>query len=453
MATDCIPQLAFKFDKLVVAKFDAEHASSDGGAVLLKAVDRQLGVTATVARCLRDPRQPGKVQHEILELVQQRIFGLICGYADCNDAARLADDPVHKLLLDRDPLSGPALASQATLSRFENAVTPLMLTRLGHALADLVIAQHRARRQGRARRITIDFDPTDDPTHGQQEFTFFNGHYDTWCYLPLLGFVSFDNEAEQYGVLALLRPGNSGAKLGAIHCLRHLFRKLRAAFPGARLRVRLDGGFAGNDLLAFLEAAQVEYVVALGRNRRLDKRAQRLMGKARMRAKTSGETEHVYGETRYAAAKWKRKRRVIIKAEVVCHPGRPPKNNPRFVVTNLPHTPQHVYEIYRARGDVENRLKELKAGLALDRLSCTRFVGNQFRLLLTLAAYILVQALRGHAAGTACATAQVTTLRERLLKVAVWVERSVRRIVLHLPTSFPWQPTWRRVACAVGATP
>jgi hypothetical protein len=316
-----------------------------------------------------------------------------------------------------------------------------------------VIAQHRARRQGRARRITIDFDPTDDPTHGQQEFTFFNGHYDTWCYLPLLGFVRFDNEAEQYGVLALLRPGNSGAKLGAIHCLRQLFRKLRAAFPGARLRVRLDGGFAGNDLLAFLETEQVEYVVALGRNRRLDKRAQRLMGKARLRAKTSGETEHVYGETRYAAAKWKRKRRIIIKAEVVCHPGRPPKNNPRFVVTNLPYTPQHVYEIYRARGDVENRIKELKAGLALDRLSCSRFVGNQFRLLLTLAAYLLVQTLRGRAAGTACAMAQVTTLRERLLKVAVWVERSVRRIVLHLPTSFPWQPTWRQLARAVGATP
>ena len=453
MATDCIPQLAFKFDKLVVAKFDAEHASADGGAVLLKAVDRQLGVTAAVARSLRDPRQPGKVQHAILELVQQRIFGLICGYADGNDAARLGDDPVHKLLLDRDPLTGPTLASQATLSRFENAVTPLMLTRLGHALADLVIAQQRARRQGRARRITIDFDPTDDPTHGQQEFTFFNGHYDTWCYLPLLGFVSFDNEAEQYGVLALLRPGNSGAKLGAIHCLRQLFRKLRAAFRGARLRVRLDGGFAGNDLLAFLEAEQVEYVVALGRNRRLDKRAQRLMGKARMCAKASGETAHVYGETRYAASKWKRKRRVIIKAEVVCHPGRPPKNNPRFVVTNLPHTPQHVYEIYRARGDVENRIKELKAGLALDRLSCSRFVGNQFRLLLTLAAYILVQTLRGHAAGTACATAQVTTLRERLLKVAVWVERSVRRIVVHFPTSFPWQPTWRQLARAVGATP
>lgn len=453
MATDCIPQLSFKFDKRVVAKFDAEHASSDGGAVLLKAIDRELGVTATVAGCLRDRRQRGKVQHDVLELARQRIFGLVCGYADCNDAARLVDDALHKLLLDRDPLAGPALASQATLSRFENAVGALTLTRLGHALAELVIDHHRARRQGRARRITIDLDPTDDPTHGQQEFTFFHGHYDTWCYLPLLGFVSFDAEPEQYLVLALLRPGNSTAKRGAIGRLRELFRTLRAAFPGARLRVRLDGGFAGDDVLTFLEAEGVEYVVALARNARLDKRALRLLGKARMQAKVSGETEHVYGETRYAARSWSHKRRIIIKAEVVCHPGRPPKSNPRFVITNLPQTPEHVYAIYRARGDVENRIKELKAGLALDRLSCSRFLGNQFRLLLTLAAYILVQALRDHAAGTACAAAQVTTLRERLLKVAVWVERSVRRIVLHFPASFPWQPTWRQIACAVGATP
>jgi hypothetical protein len=453
MATDCIPQLSFKFDKRVVAKFDAEYASADGGAVLLKAVDGELGVTATVAGCLRDRRQCGKVQHDVLELVRQRVFGLVCGYADCNDAARLAHDPLHKLLLDRDPLAGPALASQATLSRFENAVGPLTLARLGHALADLVIEQQRLRRQGRARRITIDFDPTDDPTHGQQEFAFFNGHYDTWCYLPLLGFVSFDGEAAQYLVLALLRPGTSAAKCGAIGRLRHLVRKLRAAFPGARLRVRLDGGFAGNEVLTFLEAAGVEYVLALGRNPRLDKRARGLMGKARMQSKATGQTAHLYGETRYAARRWTHKRRVIIKAEVVRHPGRTPKDNPRFVVSNLPHTPRHVYEIYCARGDVENRIKELKAGLALDRLSCSRFLGNQFRLLLTLAAYILIQALRDHAAGTACAAAQITTLRDRLVKVAVWIERSVRRIVLHFPTAFPWLPTWREIACAVGATP
>jgi Transposase DDE domain group 1 len=451
MATDCITQITFGFDKLVVAKFDAKHSSSDGGAVLLKALDQQLGVTAAVASCLRDRRQPGKVEHEILELVRQRIFGLVCGYADCNDAARLADDAIHKWLLDRDPLAGPALASQATLSRFENAVGPLALTRLGHALADLVIGQHCARLQGRARLITIDLDPTDDPTHGQQQFTFFNGHYDTWCYLPLLGFVTFDAEAEQHLILALLRPGNSPAKLGAIGRLRTLFGKLRAAFPKARLRVRLDGGFGGQDLLAFLEAEGVEYLIAMGRNRRLDKRAQRLLGKARLRSKASGETAHEFGETRYAATTWSRRRRIIIKAEVVRHPDRDPKNNPRFVVTNLPHTPGHVYQLYRERGEVENRIKELKDGLALDRLSCSRFLSNQFRLLLTAAAYILVQALRHHGAGTTCATAQVRTLRERLLKVAVWVERSVRRIVMHLPAAFPWQPTWRQLACALGA--
>jgi len=453
MAIHCIPQLRFKFDKHVVAKFDAEYASADGGAVLLKALDSELGVTATVAGCLRDHRQRGKIQHDVLELVRQRVFGLLCGYADCNDAARLAHDPVHKLLLDRDPLAGPALASQTTLSRFENAVGPLTLMRLGHALADLVIEHQRRRRQGRARRITIDLDPTDDPTHGQQEFAFFNGHYDTWCYLPLLGFVSFDDEPEQYLVLALLRPGNSPAKAGALGRLRTLFRTLRAAFPGVRLRVRLDGGFAGAEVVHFLETAGVEYVVALGRNSRLEKRARRLMGKARMLSKATGQTAQLFGETRYAARRWTRKRRVIIKAEVVRHAGRSPKNNPRFVVTNLPHTPPHVYAIYCARGDVENRIKELKDGLALDRLSCSRFLGNQFRLLLTLAAYILVQALRDHAAGTACAAAQVTTLRDRLVKVAVWIERSVRRIVLHLPTAFPWLPTWREIACAVGATP
>src|SRR5262249_44900747 len=167
--------------------------------------------------------------------------------------------------------------------------------------------------------------------------------------------------------------------------LRTLFQKLRAAFPRARLRVRLDGGFAGEDLLAFLEAEAVEYVVALGSNRRVEKRAQRLMGKARVRSKASGETEHLFGETRYAAKTWSRKRRIVMKAEVVRHPGRAPKNNPRFVVTSLALTPAHVYQVYRERGDVENRIKELKDGLALDRLSCVRFLGNQFRLLLTAA--------------------------------------------------------------------
>jgi DDE family transposase len=456
MATACIAQVSFEFQGLrqpVVARFDQAHASSDGGALLLKALDDRLGVTERLARSLRDPRQPGKVTHELIELVRQRVYGIACGYADCNDAARLADDPVHKLLLGRDPLAGPDLASQATLSRFENAVGRQALYLASVGLAELVIEHHRARLGGRARRITIDLDPTDDPTHGQQEFSFFNGHYDTWCYLPLVATLTFNAEPIQYVVGAVLRPGKSPAKHGAIPLLRRLLARLRVAFPRAILRIRLDGGFASPEIFEFLEAEGVEYVVAMASNVRLVKRSRRLMGRARMLSKASGQTEHLYGETRYAARKWTRKRRVIIKAEVVRHPGRGPKNNPRFVVTNLADAPETVYQLYCGRGDMENRLKELHHGLAMDRTSCHRFLANQFRVLLTVAAYILFQTLQAEARGTACADAQVTTLRERLIKLAAWVERSVRRIVLHLPTTYPWLMTWRHLALRVGAAP
>jgi hypothetical protein len=455
MATACIPQFTFGFEskgKPVVAAFDMPDSSSDGGAILLKGLDTQLQLTTRLAACFVDLRQPGKVQHQGLELFRQRVFGIACGYADCNDAGRVVDDAIHKLLLEREPIAGAALASQPTLSRFENAVSPRELRDMAHVLADTVIEHHRRRLKGRAARITIDLDPTDDPTHGQQEFTFFNGHYDTWCYLPIVATVTFNDEPAQFAVAAILRPGNAHATAGARGLLRRLLAKLRTAFPTAILRVRLDGGFAAAKMLTFLDRQQVEYVVGMPSNVRLEKRARRLMGKARMLSKASGQTEHLYGETRYAARKWKCKRRVIIKAEVVRHPGRDPKNNPRFVVTNLPGPPDTVYHLYCQRGDVENRLKELHHGLEMDRTSCSSFVANQFRVLLTLAAYILFQELRRRAAGTACADAQVTTLRERLVKLAVWVERSVRRIVLHLPLTFPWFSTWRHLARAVGAT-
>jgi len=456
MATACIPQVTFEFHGLrqpVVARLDQPHASSDGGALVLKALDDQLGVTERLARSLRDSRQPGKIDHERLELVRQRVYGLACGYADCHDAARLAQDPVHKLLLGRDPLTGLDLASQATLSRFENAVGRQELYLAAVGLADLVIEQHRTRLRGRARRITIDLDPTDDPTHGQQECSFFNGHYDSWGYLPVVATLTFNAEPTQYAVAALLRPGNSPAKAGAISLLRRLLARLRVAFPRARLRIRLDGGFASPEVFAFLEAAGVEYVVAMASNGRLVKRSRRLMGRARVLSKASGQTEHLYGETRYAARKWPHKRRVIIKAEVVRHPGRDPKNNPRFVVTNLADAPERVYAIYCGQGDMENRLKELHHALALDRTSGHRFLANQFRVLLSFAAYILFQTLQAHAQGTACADAQVSTLRERLLKLAAWVERSVRRLGVHLPARGGWLPTWRQIALRIAAAP
>ncbi len=454
MPTQAVQTVLFDdlFDKPLVAAFDTPQLSSDGGAILLKAVDEQVDLTARLAACLPERRQVGKVAHDLPALIRQRCYALACGYPDTNDAARLKADPIHKLLVGRDPAAGPALASQPTLSRFENAITTSDLVRLTTALAAAVIAHHRARLAGtKVRRITLDLDPTDDPTHGQQELAFFNGHYDTYCYLPLLGFLTFNDEPEQHLVTALLRPGNVAAPRGVQGVLARLFPRLRAAFPDATLRVRLDGGFATPALFDFLEAEGVEYLVAMANNARLAKRIRRLLGKARLRARASGASAALFGETRYAARKWSRKRRVIMKAEVVRLTERAPRNNPRYVVTNLAQTPAHVYGLYRDRGDVENRIKELHYGLGLDRTSCSAFRANAFRVLLTAAAYVLLQTLRQHLAATPCAANQVGTLRERLLKLGTRVSVSARRIVLHLPTTFPWLATWTTVALALGA--
>jgi hypothetical protein len=185
-------------DKSVVVKFDQQHASSDGGAVLLQACDRQLGLTDALIGGIDDRRQSGKIRHAIGDLVRQRLYAIACGYPDANDASRLGADPIQKMLCGRDPVRGEDLASQPTLSRFENAFSRADLYRMGIALADTVIERHRRRLKRKVKRITIDLDPTDDPTHGAQQLSFFNGHYDTWCYLPVAGFLTFNEEPEQY---------------------------------------------------------------------------------------------------------------------------------------------------------------------------------------------------------------------------------------------------------------
>lgn len=444
------------FRRPVVVKFDQPHASCDGGAILLKACDEALGLTERLAGCIGDSRQAGKIEHSIVDLVRQRLYGIACGYADCNDAERLSEDPIQKLLLGRDPVQGAALASQPTLSRFENAPRRADLYRMGEALMQRVIERHRKRLGSRkVKHVTIDLDPTDDPTHGGQQLSFFNGHYDSWCYLPVAGFVSFNRESEQFLFCYVLRPGNAPAKQGAIGILDRVIEQLRAAFPKARILVRLDGGFAGPALFNFLDEADVDYIVGMAENKVLKRRARRLMGRARRRSQRRGETANVFGETRYAAKSWKgRKRRILIKAEVVRLDGRAPKDNARFVVTNLKATPRHLYKkVYCDRGDVENRIKELHHGLEIDRTSCTSFLANQLRVLLTAAAYVLWQELRLRARVGGFASAQVNTLRERLLKLGVWVEASARRIVLHLPDSFPYLNEWLRIARSVGAVP
>ena len=441
------------FHKPVIGTFDQPHASSEGGALLLKAADRHLGLIAALTATLADRRMPSKVTHPIGDVLAQRVFAIACGHPDGNDADRLAEDPIHKLLLDRDPIDGARLASQPTISRFEQTAAPRMLLQMSAALADTVIARHRRRRR-RVRLITIDLDATEDQTHGAQQLTFFNGFYAHWCYLPLVACLTFDDEVRQYLVAAILRPGNAAGTAGAVSLLHRLLPKLWRAFPGARLRVRLDAGFATPEIFAHLEAAGVEYVVAMAGNAVLARHAEPSVAPLRAVVASTHDTATTYAEAAYQAGSWEVPRRTIIKAEVVWHHGREPRDNPRFVVTNLRQTPEWIYtHVYCARGDSENRFKELKLALAFGRTSCTRFWANQLRITLTAAAFVLYQELQLHADQTALRGAQVPRLRQALITIGVHVVRSVRRIGLHFPQSHPDAVPWAQLARALGAAP
>lgn len=440
------------FTKPLHAAFDLPRASSDGGAVLLAAADRRLRLIDRLASVLPDSRQSAKVQHGIGELLGQRIFAIAAGYPDCNDVSRLSADPIFQLLVHDDAASERALGSQATLSRFENSMSRRNLFRMGDVLAASVIDRQRERLRGKARRITIDLDPTDTPTYGEQQLTFFNGHYGNYCYLPALGFLTFDDEPENFVFAALLRPGNVGAVPGARGVLRRTIAKLRQAFPKATLRVRLDGGFACASMFRFLEAEGVEYLAAMAENKVLTRKAEPLRKRAIRAAKNTGKTEQFFGECRYAAKSWNgRKRRVIIKAEVVHAVGRLPKENTRFVVTNLRHSPEEIYRVdYCGRGEIENRIKELK-DLRIDRMSCTSFRANQFRLLLTIAAFALMQEIRLRIRRSELRCAQVWTMREKLFKIAAQAVTSVRRTVLHFAENCVAARAWCLAAASFGA--
>lgn len=451
------------FAKPVKVEFAAERQSDFGGLPLLAAADRRIGLTAALAAAVVDRREPGKVAHEMVDLLRQRVYGIALGLPDVRDAARLRDDPAMRLVLGRGVDGAEeSLASAPVLCRLENRVTRRDLVTLGRTLAERVIGAQARRRRGRASRITIDLDPSDDPTYGQQELSFFNGHYDNWCYLPVFAFVTFHDgggreEREQHLVGAVLRPGNAHALEGARSLITRVAALLLRSFPSARLRVRLDGGYASGEMFDLLEAMGVEYVVNMPQNARLSEAAEPLMALARARGEASKRSERLYGETRYAARGWARERRVVIKAEVVRDPSRPdraPRDNPRFVVTSMRSSPEHVYEaVYCRRGEIENRIKELKDGLRVDLTSCTSFLANQFRVLMTAAAYALLQELREHAAETSLARAQAATLRERLLLLGARVVESTRRVLVQLSRAALFRAEWAAVARRLRAAP
>lgn len=442
------------FVKPVLAVFDQPASSSDGGALLLKLADERLGLTRAVAGALPDKREAGKVKHSLKNVLQQRLFGIGNGYEDANDASRLRDDPTHQLLLGRSPGVGSELASQPTISRLENAFGEKQVRAAAEAVGGAVLNRHRRRLRRRAKRIIIDVDATWDAAHGEQQGALFNGFYGDHGFLPLLAFVQFDGESEQYLVAALLRPGNAGNEQ-VLSFLKGVIEQVKQRFPQAKLTLRADAGFALPEVFEYLDDHKVRYVIGMGSNDRLKKLAEPGMQIAGALSEASGDSERVYVDEQYQTRKsWPHSRRVIIKAEVTRYPGRSPRDNARFVITDLVGDADFIYEsVYSRRGDVENRIKELKSTIRIDRTSCTSFVANQFRVLLHAVAYALYQEIRLAAIGTSFTTAQVSTIRERLIKLGAWFKTTTRRIVIHLPETAPWRGEWLTIAGRLAAPP
>jgi hypothetical protein len=431
-------QIPFR-NKEITVSFDGGYISSDGGLLLLQQLDKRLGVTERLAGCIYDKRDPNLVDQPVLTLVRQRILGLVLGYEDCNDFDTLRKDPMFKLAVGREPETGKDLGSQPTLSRLENSVGAKDLIRLSRELVDLFVERHQA---VPPRRIILDVDATDDPAHGQQELEFYHGYYNQHCYLPLLMYATAEGEDNTSGqqelIAAVLRPGNIHAGHRMVAVLRRVVKRLRKAFPGGKILLRGDGGFACPEVYAYCESARLDYVISLPKNSRLLKLAEPFLAEARTMYEETGEKVRRFAEFQYAADSWPHERRVILKAEVL-----PKGDNPRFTVTNLAGEAEEMYECYTRRGDVENRIKELKEDLKSGRTSCHRFLANQFRLILHAAAFLIMQALQRLLAGTELAKAQAGTLRCKLLKVGARVRQTLRRIRVELPSSYPYQPIWQ----------
>ncbi len=432
--TDCSTK-SLTFSSLhrrkIQADFDGGAITSDAGALLLREVDRRIGLIDAITDCISDHRS-GPVTHELRTLVAQRIFAIAMGYEDGNDHNELRHDPLLQLVTERGIDAEQPLASGPTLCRLENKVTHAGNVRI----AGVFVEQFLAAYDTPPDEIILDFDATDDPVHGRQEGRFFHGYYDHYCFLPLYVFCG-----DQL-LCAYLRPAKIDAAKHSRAILKVLVQRIRQQWPNTKIVFRGDSGFCRWKLLRWCDRNDVGYIVGLAKNARLKRFARRILTTARWRHRRTGDKQRLFEEFLYAAGPWDIERRVIAKAE---HSDQGP--NPRFVVTNLPGDPQRLYdEVYCQRGEMENRIKEQQLCLFADRTSCHAFAANQFRLLLSSAAYVLLSALRRLALpGTPLARARCDTIRLKLLKIGARVVQSVRRVVLHLSTGHPLQDLFTRV--------
>jgi hypothetical protein len=426
----------------IVADFDGGRLTSDAGGLLLREADLQLDLTAHLAGCLTDPRDPAKIVHAQQTMLAQRIHGVALGYEDLNDHDTLREDPLMAVLADKQPAPEDPLASSPTLSRFENRIDRQGLVRMTEVFVETFIRSHKRP----PKQLILDFDATDDHIHGTQEGRFFHGYYDSYCFLPLYVFC------EDQLLVAYLRPSNIDASKHTRAILKLLVQRLRQVWPKVNIIVRGDSGFCRWRLMKWCEKHGVYYVFGLARNKVLERMAEPFMERAKRAFEQTGRKQRRFHEIRYAAGTWDRKRRVIVKAEYLAQ-----GPNTRFVVTNIrQRRPARLYDgLYTPRGDMENRIKEQQLHLFADRTSCHAFLANQFRLLVASAAYVLVDHLRRTVLkDTEFACAQAATIRLKLFKVAARVRTSVRRVVFHFSSSYPYQRLFRQiVARLVPAAP
>jgi hypothetical protein len=444
---ECVAQIALNFyeEKPVEVSFDAPQISSDGGAILLRQVDDQLGVSEWFAAQLPDARDPAKTVHDRREQVRQRLYQIALGYEDCNDADTLRHDPLLQTVCDRPSEDRQGLSSQPTLSRFENAVQMRHLKRLLESFEQRWVEGLAADTEV----IVLDIDTTDDLTHGAQQLSFFHGYYDHHIYHPVL---LFDGDGEL--VSAILRPGNTHAARGAGAVLERVIRQIKARFPAAQIVVRGDAGFGIARIIEHLERLDHElggiaYLLGVAKNPALLRLAAPALEAAAARFADTHAKVREFVTARHAAQTWSRRRSMIIKAE---HTAQGP--NPRFVVTNLDgFEPGRLYDAYCQRGQCENLIKDLKNALQADRLSCSTFAANFFRLLLHSAAYRLMLGLRraARAVHSELGVQQFDTIRLRVLKVAALVRHSVRRVLVQLPRAFPCADVFRALALVTAA--
>jgi hypothetical protein len=422
------------------AAFDGGRITSDGGLLWLAQADRDLGLCEAVAEQVPEWRGSRSLRHSLATLVRQRVYQIACGYEDQNDADTLRTDPLLKLVLGRLPETGADLASQPTLSRLENAPGARDCLRIARALLELYVRERG--KDAVPEEVLLDFDATADPAHGEQEGTFYHGYYGTRMYHPLLVFDGHTNQL----ITAVLRAGNTHASRGALAILKRIVGRLREAWPGVKIEIRADAGFAVPEIYEYCEGEGIGYTIGLISNPRLETLAEPLLEKAQRESEElDGQKVRLVSEAPYQAASWGRPRRVIYKAESL-----EKGTNTRFVVTSRSDQPKKLYDWYVKRGEAEGWIKDFKRALKADRLSCCRFWANQFRLLLHAAAYWLLDELRRRLTAAGVRRTQFDTLRLLVVKVGGRVRELLTKVRLHLASGHPGQRLWYALFSAAG---